>query len=68
MPSLSKKGKRPDNRPARKRYWLKRVLESRKIHNLMKYCGMTKQQAYNFWHRNRKTRVPDGYIDRHISD
>jgi hypothetical protein len=39
--TAGKKSKRKDERPARKRYWLKRVLESRKIRNLMKYCKMT---------------------------
>lgn len=63
---MSNKAKRADTRPARKRYWTKRALESRKIKNLVKYCRMNKQSAYNLWHKTRRTRVPDGYIDRHV--
>jgi hypothetical protein len=62
-----KKTKRPDNRPARKRYWLKRVLESRKIRNLMKAVYQTdiltniflikfegvKNVEFIYWSRNR---------------
>ena len=59
---IGKKSKRPDKRPARLRYWLKRRLEVRKVGNLMKYCGMSKQTAYNFWHNTRKGRVKDGYL------
>ena len=59
-----KKSKRRDSRPARLRYWLTRQLEKRKIRNLMKHCGMSKQSAYNFWHNNRKGRVKDGYLQK----
>ena len=48
-----KKSKRRDARPARKRYWARRVLEERKIANLMQYCGMSRQAAYNFWHKGK---------------
>ena len=65
--ATGKKSKRPDKRPARLRYWMKRTLESRKIAHLMKYCGMSKQSAYNLWHRTRKTRVKDGYIDKYVT-
>jgi hypothetical protein len=57
-----KKSKAKDNRPARKRYWLKRTLEKNKIKNLMKYCKMSKEQAMKFWHSNRKGRVKDGFL------
>lgn len=63
-----KKSKRKDERPARKRYWMKRVLENRKIKNLMRYCGLSRQSAYNHWHRTRKGRVPEGYLDRFVKD
>ena len=63
MPSQAgKKSKSPDNRPARKRYWAKRTLETHKVGNLMRCCGMSKQSAYNHWHRTRQGRVPNGYI------
>jgi len=61
-----KKAKKPDTRPARKRYWASRTLEKHKIKNLMK-GGMSKQQAYNHWHRVRKTRVPLGYLDKYVA-
>lgn len=61
-----KKSKRKDQRPARKRYWMMRVLESRKVRHLMKCCRMSKQSAYNTWHRMRKGRVPEGYLDRFV--
>lgn len=57
-----KKSKRPDKRPARARYWAKRTLEERKIRNLMRCCGMSRQSAYNYWHKTRKGRVPNGYL------
>lgn len=58
----SKKSKRRDERPSRSRYWAKRKLEARKIANLMQCNGMSKQSAYNYWHKARKGRVPDGYL------
>jgi len=57
-----KKSKRRDARPARARYWATRRLEERKIGNLMKYCGMSRQSAYNKWHSERKGRVKDGFL------
>lgn len=59
-----KKSKRRNKGPARLRYWLKRTLEARKIRHLMKYCGMSKQTAYNSWHQSRRGRVPEGYLLR----
>jgi len=55
-----KKSKRPDKRPARLRYWMKRTLEERKIRHLMKYCGMTRQQAYRFWHNGSLAKGKEG--------
>ena len=57
-----KKSKRRDKRPARARYWATRKLEERKIANLIKHCGMSRQSAYNRWHAERKGRVKDGYL------
>ena len=59
-----KKSKRRDTRPARARYWAKRALEERKIANLVKHCGMSRQSAYNRWHAERKGRVKDGYLHK----
>jgi len=50
---ISKKSKRPDNRPARERYWREKRLEARKVRNLMKYCGLSKQSAYKRWRDER---------------
>ena len=76
--TAGKKSKRQDNRPARKRYWMKRTLEIRKIKNLM--IGFlhgknpTKvvkadydkayRKAFDLWHRTRTTRIPDGFIQK----
>ena len=61
-----KKSKKPDGRLARKMYWSRRTLETRKVKNLMVHCGMTKQSAYNKWHKDRQGRVPDGYLRRAV--
>ena len=57
-----KKSKKPDKRPARARYWAARVLEIRKVRNLMRCCGMSKQSAYKYWRSHRKGRVKEGYF------
>lgn len=61
-----KKSKRRDDRPARKRYWMKRTLEKKKIRHLVRFCGMIKETAEKLWHtdskRGRKGRVPDGFL------
>lgn len=49
--------KRPDKRPARAKYWATKVLEKRKIRNLVKYCGMTQEAASKLWRSMRKGRV-----------
>ena len=59
---ITKKSKRPDNRPARLMYWARRRLETRKVGNLMRYCGMSKQSAYKYWHKVRQGRVPAGFL------
>ena len=64
--SGGKKSKSRDDRPARKEYWRKRKLEERKIKNLIKHCGMTRQSAYNRWHRERTGRVPSGYLNKAV--
>ena len=57
-----KKSKRPDNRPARSKYWLRRTLEERKVKAIMKAYGLTKGKAVERWHAERKGRVPKGHI------
>jgi hypothetical protein len=59
MPKISK---RPDKRPARIRYWMKRQLEKNKVKNLVRYCKMTADKALGFWRKRRTTRMPDGFI------
>ena len=51
-----KKSKSRDKRPARDRYWLSSRLEIRKVNNLMKHCGLSKQQAYERWKKDRQGR------------
>ncbi len=60
--STGKKGWRPDNRPARKRYWNRRTLEERKVKAMMKAYGLTRAKAKIRWHAERKTRMPDGFV------
>ena len=60
----SKKSKRPDGRPSRKKYWASRHLEQNKVKNLMRHCGMTRANALVFWRKVRTTRIPANYIFR----
>ena len=57
-----KRGKQPDKRPARKRYWNARHLEKTKIRCMMKAYGLSKKDALRRWHAERKTLVPLGYV------
>lgn len=63
MPNVGrKKGKTKNhagknNGPSRERYWRNGILEKRKVKNLMKYNGMTRQQAGIYWRENRKGRI-----------
>lgn len=45
----SKKSKRPDNCPARARYWASGRLKARKVRNLVRHNGMEKKEAEVFW-------------------
>lgn len=55
MPNVGrKKGKNKNlagsnNRPAEHRYWNSARLRAKKIRNLMRYNGLTRQQAENTW-------------------
>ena len=51
--SRGKKGWRPDNRPARKRYWTRRTLEKRKVRRMMKAYGLTESKARERWYAER---------------
>lgn len=53
----SKKSKRPDNRPARERYWRLHRLREHKVRNLVRYRGMTPEAAVKFWVSVRKGRI-----------
>jgi hypothetical protein len=57
-----KKSKAPDNRPARKRYWLRRTLEMHKVKKMMRAYGLTEKQAIEAWRKVRKGRVPDMFM------
>ena len=49
------KSKKPDNRPARTRYWASGRLAKRKIRNLMLYNGFeSESEATSYWKLVRK--------------
>lgn len=63
-----KKGKRPDNRPARKKYWITGRLARNKIRNMIRCGRMTFNAAVTAWEssRNRRLGKKHGFIvDRH---
>jgi len=49
--------RRRDKRPARVHYWASGQLEKNKIRNLMKYNGMTREEATMFWRAARRGRM-----------
>ncbi len=49
----SKKGKRPDKRPSRPRYWNSGRLALRKIRNLVR-SGYSPREALRLWTETRK--------------
>ena len=53
--SKRRKGKRPDNRPARKRYWNELHLSHNKVRNLIDCNGFdNEREARVFWMSVRK--------------
>lgn len=48
-----KKSKRPDNRPAKKRYWTSGRLAYRKVRNLVR-SGYAPMEALKLWEATRK--------------
>ena len=63
-----KKGKREDKGPARGNYWLRQTLEKRKVKNLMRSNGLTKEDATIFWRSVRKGRVCPNVLIRGVTD
>ncbi len=57
-----KKGKRKDERPARKAYWLKRQLEKNKVRRLVKHGKMNYMDALRYWQKVRQARVPANFV------
>lgn len=51
-----RKGKRPDNRPARKRYWAKGQLRKNKIRNMVAN-GWEQEKAERVWDATRTRRM-----------
>lgn len=50
MAQKAKKSKRPDNRPARARYWASKRLLKNKVRNLMKNNGFESEaEAKSYW-------------------
>jgi len=52
----SKIGKRPDGRPARKRYWLRGQLRKNKIRNMVR-AGYDPAAAERVWDHTRTRRM-----------
>ena len=70
-----KKSKARDLRPARKRYWMKRTLEVRKVKHIMRGLlnssdkgavayARCKKAATKKWREDRKGRVPDEFLQK----
>ncbi len=54
----SKRGKRPDNRPARARYWQKKTLKNRKIRHIMaNNPHLSRREATDLWEDSRRGRM-----------
>ena len=51
-----KKGKRPDDRPARKRYWNGKALERNKSRRVAKNTGEEVAEAVQLWRESRGKR------------
>lgn len=51
--SLSRRGKRPDTRPAKKRYWRPGRLREKKIRNMVRN-GMDRDAAEKQWDSTRR--------------
>jgi hypothetical protein len=60
----SRKSKSKDERPARKRYWTRRKLEQHKVRQLVKWRGITYEQALKVWQQARKGRVPNDFFKK----
>lgn len=52
---LSRKGKKKDERPAKKKYWSSRALERNKVRNLIK-SGVPVESAKKLWYKMRQNR------------
>ncbi len=48
-----KKGKRPDSRPARSRYWGTGQLAINKVRRMMKSNGLSAKDAFILWEKKR---------------
>lgn len=59
-----KRSKSPDTRPARKRYWQNQTLAKRKIARLVRFCGMTYEQATFHWNDVRAWRRTPACVKR----
>lgn len=60
--SSAKKGKRPDSRPARIRYWNSKSLLKRKIGNMIRCNGVPPETAKQVWLNVRQHRRIAGAI------
>ena len=63
----SKKGKRPDKRPARGKYWRTGTPRKRKVAHLMQHNGFSsKREALEFWLKARTRYAGDSYAGRAV--
>lgn len=49
-----------NERDSRLKYWRYDVLMRHKVRNLVRSCGMTREEAIAFWKAVRKTRIKKG--------
>lgn len=54
--------KSKDKRPARAKYWARRRLEFIKVKRMMRAYGLDETKAKERWNAERKTHVPDKFV------
>lgn len=58
MPAqIVKRGKRPDQRPARIRYWANSTLRKNKVRHIVRSTGLHPREAQDLWEDQRKGRT-----------
>ena len=76
--AATSQSKRKSTSPARVRYWANRRLEKKKVCNLMRSRGLSKEDALRYWlhgstvkgkegQGKRTGRVPEGFFGRRVA-